>query len=147
MNMRAVFVTGVGSAVRSASTNLALLALGDPLWRQALAPLLTWSSICWKTTNDKAFQATIDLPRLGSLAGPVIQHLPTSWGSVRGPLGAAARSMARVGWRFVQPFIVESDVGTRFALIDVPPVVLAYHLQVSWARLRGRAAAPALGLS
>ena len=55
----------VGSSVRSSSTNLALLALGDPLWRQALAPAFTWSSICWKAANDAAFQASVDLPRLG----------------------------------------------------------------------------------
>ena len=66
---------------------------------------------------------------------------------MRGPLGAACGSLAKVGWRFVQPFVLESDVGTRFALTDVPPAMLSYHLQVSWSRMRGRAAAPSAGVS
>ncbi len=176
LNMRTVFVTGlqafshygaevvgldtaqlrtahanylglVGSSVKSASTNLALLALGDPLWRQALAPALTWSSICWKAANDRAFQANMDLPRLGALAGPVVERLPTSWGSVRGPLGAASRSLARVGWKFVTPFILHSGVGINFPLTSTSPAMISYHLQVSWARLRGRAAASSIGVS
>ena len=143
---QATYLGLVGASARSASVSLSLLALGDPLWRQAVAPLLTWSSICWKAANDRAFQSTIDLPRLGGLAGPVIQHLPSSWGAVRGPLGAAARSMHRIGWHFKQPFLVETDAGTRFALTDTPPAMLSYHLQVSWARLRGRAAARSIGV-
>ena len=34
----------------------------------------------------------------------------------------------------------------RFALTDTSPAMLAYHFQVSWSRMRGRAAGPALGL-
>jgi hypothetical protein len=55
--------------------------------------------------------------------------------------------MSRVGWRFIQPFLVESEMGTRFALTATPPAMLSYHLQVSWARLRGRAAACSIGLT
>ncbi len=176
LNMRTVFVTGlqafshygaevvgldtaqmrtahsnslglVGSSVKSSSTNLALLALGDPLWRQALAPALTWASICWKAANVRAFQANVNLPKLGALAGPVVERLPSSWGAVRGPLGAASRSLARVGWKFVSPFILHSDSGLEVVLTATPPAMVAYHLQVSWARLRGRSAAAALNLN
>ncbi len=62
------------------------------------------------------------------------------------PLGAASRSLSRVGWRFLQPFLLESDLGVKFALTDTSPAMLGYHLQVSWNRMRGRAAAASLGL-
>ena len=113
---------------------------------QGLGPVLTWASICWKTANSRLFQQSLGLPRLGQLAGPVIQHLPMTWAGVRGPLGAASRSLARIGWRFDEPFVLYSDMGTKFVLTDASPTMITYHMVISWGRMRARAAATAIGL-
>lgn len=52
----------------------------------------------------------------------------------------------RVGWRFLQPVLLESDLGVQFALTDTSPAMLPSHMQVSWARMRGRAAAHSHGV-
>ena len=121
--------------------------MGDPLWRQGLGPILTWTSLCWKAANHGTFQKTIDIPRLGQLAGPIIEKLPLTWSGVRGPLGAASRSLSRIGWRFLEPFVLLSDKGIRFSLVDTSPAMLTYHMIVSWNRARGRSAATSAGLA
>ena len=69
---RAAYLQLVGSPARSSSSALALAVLGDPLWRQALGPALTWATISWKAATSPAYQGYIDVPRLGQLAAPVI---------------------------------------------------------------------------
>ena len=59
----------VGSPSKSSSTALSLTILGNPLWRQALGPFITYSLVIWKSVSSKSFQAFIDLPRLGQAAG------------------------------------------------------------------------------
>ena len=82
---RASFLTLVGSQAASASTALTLAVTGDPLWRQALGPALTWSTIVWKSATSKAFQAVVDIPRLGQMAAPALQRLPGRRGESRAP--------------------------------------------------------------
>ena len=82
---RANFVKLVGSQAASASSAITLEVAGDPLWRQALGPAITWSTIVWKSATSREFQAVMDIPRLGQLAAPAIQRLPRNWGGVKGP--------------------------------------------------------------
>ena len=63
---RASYLGLEGSPARSRSAAVALVAAGDPLWRQGLGPMLTWSSIIWKAATSRSFQAFADLPRLGA---------------------------------------------------------------------------------
>ena len=44
-----------------------------------------------------------------------------SWAVVRGPASAAWASLPRIGWKFVKPFTVESDIGTRCELMHISP--------------------------
>ena len=82
---QAKYLSLVGSPARSRSAAVALAVAGDPLWRQGLGPVLTWSSIVWKATTSANFQAFATLPQLGALAGPVVQALPRTWGGPKVP--------------------------------------------------------------
>ena len=42
---RAQYLALAGSPARSSSTALSWATLGDPLWRQALGPIITYSSV------------------------------------------------------------------------------------------------------
>ncbi len=143
---RADYVRLVGSHAKSASTAITMEVSGDPLWRQALGPALTWSAIVWKSATSRAFQTVVDVPRLGHLAAPAIQRLPKNWGGVKGPLGAAHLSLARVGWRFRTPFTLEAADGELFVLTSMSPALLCYHLQLAWKKAVGEKAGLALGL-
>ena len=73
-----------------ASRSLTLALQGGPLWRSAFGLVLTWSTLVWKAATDVAFQKIIDVPRLGGLAAPGIQHLLRNWGKSRAPSGPPA---------------------------------------------------------
>ena len=118
---RAQYLALAGSPERSSSTALSLAALGDPLWRQALGPVITYSSVVWKAATSSSFRLFIDLPRLGALAAPVITALPSTWGAVSGPFGAASLSLACVGWAFETPLTLRTDTGDVIALTSMPP--------------------------
>ncbi len=142
---RADYLSLVGSPARSRSLALALTAARDPLWRQALGPVLTWASIIWKSAHFSEFQSFMDLPRLGQLAGPVVEALPSTWNHVRGPLGAAHLSLKRIGWKFLTPMKLLSDKGVEFVLPSTSPALLSYHLQVAWKQHLGTSAAKVVG--
>ena len=80
----AAYLPLVGSPARSSSSALSPALLGDPLWRQALGPAITWATISWKAPTSQEYQGYLDVPRLGQLAAPVTGRLPTTWGG-QGP--------------------------------------------------------------
>ncbi len=142
---RSNYLALVGSPAKSSSTSLSLAVLGDPLWRQALGPLITYISVVWKATISSTFQKFVDLPRLGGLAGDVITQLPTTWGGVAGPLGAAHQSLKRIGWTFVTPLTIRTQTGELLKLTSSPPALTYYHLQLAWKQSVSRSACKALG--
>ena len=142
---RSRYLSLAGSQSKSSSTALSLLILGDPFWRQALGPFITYSAVVWKAATNQAFQQFIDLPRLGALAGPVIRRLSQTWGGVSGPLGAAHLSLARVGWTFETPLTVRTPSGELLALTSTSPAMICYHLQIGWKLAVARSACRAVG--
>ncbi len=86
------------SPSKSQNRSASLLLFGDPCWRQALAPFLTWCGIVWKARfPGQGISDIWPLPWLGNLAGDIITSLPARWSDVRGPFGAAHLSLKRVG--------------------------------------------------
>ena len=144
---RANYLDLVGATVRSAKTSLTLAAMGDPLWRHALGPALTWSSIVWRATTSTDFKQVITVPELGRLAGPIMVKAPRTWGEVRGPLGAAVLSLRRIGWVFDNCLTLITDKGVKLPLTSTSPALVAYHAQVAWKRVLARDAARTLGFS
>ena len=64
---------------------------------------------------------------------------------VRGPIGAARKSLKRIGWAFTSPLTVRSEDGVEFPLTSTSPALLSYHLQVAWKKTVGTAAARPVG--
>ncbi len=143
---RSNYLSLIGSPAKSSSASLSCAVLGDPLWRQALGPFITYTSVIWKASTSSTFQQFVNLPKMGQLAGDVIQKLPTTWGGVAGPLGAAHLSLKRVRWAFVTPLTVKTDTGEILQLTSSPPALIYYHLQLAWKRTVSRSACKALGL-
>jgi hypothetical protein len=142
---RANYMGLVGATVRSSKTSLTLAAMGDPLWRQALGPALTWATLVWRATTSSDFQKVVTVPELGRLAGPILVKAPFTWGEVRGPLGAAVVSLRRIGWAFDTCMTIITDEGIRLPLTSTSPSLVAYHAQVAWKRHLGMSAAKSLG--
>ncbi len=142
---QAQYLSLVGSTVRSANKTLTLAALGDPLWREALGPVLTWATIVWKATTSSDYKMVVTVPELGRLAGPVMRRAPRTWGEVKGPLGAAVMSLKRIGWHFDNCMTLVPSEGLRLALPSTSPALVAYHLQIAWKCKLGQDAARRLG--
>ena len=66
--------------------------------------------------------------------------LPKRWADVRGPIGAAALCMKRIGWTFVHPFLVRTDSGVELALTAVSPAMIGWHVRTAWKQYECRAA-------
>ena len=69
------------------------------------------------------------------------------WAKVKGPVGAAVASAARLGWTFEGGSAIDCGDGTRLDLACDPPVVVACAVQRAvraWRRLRLAAAFPHL---
>ncbi len=47
-----------------------------------------------------------------------------AWGRVRGPIAAAALTLARLGWRFTAPFTVEGANGVEHCITGTSPALL-----------------------
>jgi hypothetical protein len=71
---------------------------------------------------------------LGQEAGKIIRSLPSTWTTVRGPIGAYL-SLRRVGWTFATPFQLLDPVGSILNLTDTSPALLAHRLRLDWNRL------------
>ncbi len=50
--------------------------------------------------------------------------MAAAWRRIRGPIGAASLSLARIGWRFSSPFAVVDDRGTEVILTHTTPQLL-----------------------
>ncbi len=46
------------------------------------------------------------------------------WSRVQGPIGAAALSMARLGWTFQSPFILQDERGAHIYLTRMSPALI-----------------------
>eukprot|EP00959_Pyramimonas_sp_CCMP1952_P209506 4383134-Pyramimonas_sp.AAC.1 len=62
-----------------------------------------WHRLVWEaqTQPDKAVAS---LQQLSLWGEAVLPRVSKAWGSCRGPLSAAALSLARAGWSFQGPF-------------------------------------------
>ncbi len=124
-----------GSPSQARHKHLSLCLLTDPLWRQAVGPVLVWSSIVWKAATARELFAVWPFAWLGQEAGKIVRSLPSTWAAVRGPLGAAYLSIRRVGWTFATPFQLIDAAGITINLKGTSPAMVAHRLRQDWNRL------------
>ncbi len=124
-----------GGASQARHKHLSMCLLTDPLWRQAFGPALLWASIVWKAATARELFSIWPLPWLGQEAGKIIRSLPSTWATVRGPIGAAYLSLRRAGWTFATPFQLLDPAGDILNLTDTSPALLAHRLRLDWNRL------------
>ncbi len=61
----------------------------------------------------------------GGKKGARQERGPTkAWRNVKGPLGAAHLTLARMNWRFVNPFVIEDDRGYEVPLTTMSPAMV-----------------------
>ncbi len=81
----------------------------------------------WESTNDR-FAPLAEEMRLAGIGaeGPPKKLARRTWNAVRGPMSAAAATLARIGWRFDGPFELVTDQGATITLtLNTPTMVRA----------------------
>ena len=133
---------GMIPATRGRSRAALFVAKGDPTWRAAVAPLLLWSQEAWWSVMPKS-QAVpcLPIPVLRRAWETASSSKPKGWGQARGCTDAAILSARRIGWKFLDPFHLETDLGAKIPLFDTAPKLVAKlakdAVQRQWQRKMG----------
>ena len=120
--------------------DLKLPLVGDPCWREALAPALMWAAEIWRYSNPTS-PAPSDLRRMTRWWADVLADAANvSWRSSKGPIMRARLSLERIGWSFTSPFTWTDDSGDVLMLARISPQLLLRLLRDATARHHERAA-------
>ncbi len=76
--------------------------------------------------RDEVANYRADIVRCGGRASPKVAR--RSWGAVRGPVGAAALTLARAGWEMIDAFTWKDPHGVEIILTKTPPAMVKYML-------------------
>jgi hypothetical protein len=128
--LRRLAATTMSPRARGRSLALVHLWHGTPTVDSEHAPAIIYSKIIWRaiTRRDDASMRGASLPDIGAMweaarpgFEPLVRRifdernddgtLPSAtakqvWAQVKGPIAAAAVTLARVGWRFSSPFFI-----------------------------------------
>ena len=106
------------SAGRSLTVGFLLAKKGgqDPMHTVGIAPIYAWAMETWRrreslTVLKVAWRGVREKMRAAK----------RMWAVVRGPAAAAWASLQRLGWKFVSPFTVLSDIGREYNLLEISP--------------------------
>ncbi len=146
--LRRLAATTMSPRAPGRSLSMTLLWHGVPTADAEHAPILQYAKMTWKaaTRREEARMrggSITDLRRAWEAArvgfDPLVERLLNArgpdgkipravargaWRNVRGPIAAAAVTMARVGWRFTAPFVVQDADGVDYCLTTTSPMLL-----------------------
>ncbi len=135
---------------RGRSLTITNLIHDAPTARLEVAPVLQYARAVWRavTAREAAAARGSGLPDInrwwtaaaalyadavkaygardgeGDAAPPDKRLVTRAWRSVRGPVGSAVLSLARIGWRFVSAFLLRDDRGVEVTLTHTTPSLL-----------------------
>ncbi len=150
--LRRVAAAALRPQGRGRSLQATLLWHDLPTAAAELAPLLqlaraTWDAVTTREAAQERGASIADIRRWWQAAsgqfGPLVKKyeqraaearqrgasIPLSatrslWRSIKGPLGAAAMTAARIGWKFGDPFCLLDQNGTDFMLTNTSPALV-----------------------
>ncbi len=149
--LRRLAAAALRPQARGRSLQLTMLWHGVPTAAAENAHLIQYARMIWNATIHR--QDAIDrgssiadirkmwdeascyfLPLVEALRNKMAQldgdEVPTAftrrlWRQVRGPLGAAAFTAARIGWTFVNPFTIHDHVGAEMLFTNSTPAMVS----------------------
>ena len=110
---------------RGRSLDALHLIKGDPMDTQAHAPILAWSSECWRASCAAGgIGCRLTLADLSRAWDACVPDRPLTWRQVRGPMGALLLSLERLSWRATGPFAWKDDLGYSVQLTSMSPALI-----------------------
>ena len=142
--LRKVLLASQAPRHRGNSLTCRLALLGDPCWKEAVAPALQWVNQLWLavTAPDAAVCRAAQLMQLWKDSAP---EKATTWRASRGPLQRAVLSLRRVGWEVRTGAVWVDDRGLEVKLMEHSPSMIGFMLKQATQRAHERRAAALLG--
>ncbi len=107
----------------------------DPIFAGGIAPIAEWSKQAWL----RGERGTLGTMRLAWARGvAAVGNARLYWRRVNGPAAAMAASLKRIGWTSTSPFILHSDVGVKYDLLEYSPLRLLRRLREACVRWQCR---------
>ncbi len=149
--LRRLAAAALRPQARGRSLQLTMLWHGVPTAAAENAPLIHFARMVWAATvrrqdaGDRG-SSVADIRRMWEEASskflPLVDELKKKmdqlngeevpiaftrklWRQIRGPLGAAALTAARIGWTFVNPFTIRDHLGAEMRLTNPTPAMVA----------------------
>ena len=88
----------------------------DPICNEGVAPIQAWCTEAWERRHELGQMRVAWRNARDTMVG-----CKRPWSRVRGPAAAAWASLSRLGWRFVAPFVMQSDLGVEYNVLQVSP--------------------------
>jgi hypothetical protein len=132
---------------RGRSRQLTLLLADDQTWRPTAAPIVRWAKEVWLSVvkGPPASGAYLSLPELGTVWRAAAANRVTQWSQVRGPAGAMALSMKRLGWSATGPFTFVDDLLVARSFVETSPKLVQVLAAAAHRRGMEKQAAEKLG--
>ncbi len=148
LKLRRLAATTLSPRARGRSLRMLMLWYGVPTADSENAPAVMYSKMIWRavTRREEAGMrqaALSDVSRMWTAARahfqPIVQMMvdaraedgtippevaKSAWAQVRGPIGAAAVTLARVGWSFASPFVLCDSAGNEHPLTATSPTLV-----------------------
>ena len=99
------------------------LLYDEPCWYPMVAPILRWACEVWYR-QTRATDYCFSWAELRSSWAVVFSGDTPRWGQVRGPLGAMAASLLRLGWHMPDFVSLQTDMGDTILLTSTSPSLL-----------------------
>ena len=101
----------------------------DPICREGVAPIHAWCAEAWQRRERQGPMKTA-----WRYAERAVTDAARPWSRVRGPASAAWVSLSRIGWTFISPFVMRSDVGVEYDILHESPKRMLRRLKEACVR-------------
>ncbi len=171
LKLRRLAATAMTPKARGRSLDMVHIWHGMPTADAEVAPIVQYSRMVWAAIVGRERAAlrgasAADIRRMWDAAsahfGPTAKKWEDArtqsgivprktaraiWGTVRGPIGAAALSLARVGWKFISPFTITDERGAEIVLTKSSPAMVRGPMRDATRRMYERRVAARMSKS
>jgi hypothetical protein len=128
------------------SLTLRLAVLGDPAWKEALAPARTWARLVWSSLTAPllGMPTTGELMRMWNASAKRVND-ETTWSNSLGPMARVQLCLRRIGWHCISFAQWEDQYGHVVNLGLSSPALIDQFMEQAMQRAMDYAAAAKLG--
>ena len=147
--IRQTLLAGTPPFARGSSLTTKLSIVGDPAWQIAVAPITAWAGEVWRAVTETE-GPHMTCPQLSRAHRAEEENAarkgkPRTWRTSTGPVAACKLSLARLGWKMKNAFVLIDERGDEIVMTQNSPALVAELLKQGGQRQIERKLARKLG--